>query len=252
MGQLATDVAELKKGKGQLPSDTKVNPSHGLSRDNNVNISHVSVLSSGKEFKANLSPGLVEGVVEDVTGNESDDEVSPVVPKNSNVKKPGLGENEKSENDKGGPSQVPFPSALLDPGKKNFIASRGPQKEELWDMFKQVKINLPLLDVIKQVPAYAKFLKELCTQKRQQKKKRPKRVDLTGQVSAVLNGELPPKLKDLGTPLINIQVGNFQMAKALLDLGAGVSILPGGLYDQYDFGPLARVETTVVLADLSH
>ncbi|XP_076883231.1 uncharacterized protein LOC143531934 [Bidens hawaiensis] len=35
-------------------------------------------------------------------------------------------------------------------------------------------------------------------------------------------------------------------------LGAGVSILPGGLYDQYDFGPLKRVETTVVLADLSH
>ncbi|XP_022031184.1 uncharacterized protein LOC110932135 [Helianthus annuus] len=189
MGQLATDVAELKKNKGQLPSDTK-------------------------------------GVVEDVTGNESDDEVSPVKPKESNVNKPGLGENEKSEKVEGEPSQVPFPSALLDPGKKNFIASRGPQKEELWDMFKQVKINLPLLDAIKQVPAYAKFLKELCTQKRQQKKKMPKRVDLTRQVSAVLNGELPPKLKDLDMPLINIQVGNFQMAKALLDLGAG---LPRGM-----------------------
>ncbi|KAI3670822.1 hypothetical protein L1987_87464 [Smallanthus sonchifolius] len=43
MGQLATEVAELKKGKGQLPSDTK----------------------------ANLSPGLVDGVVEDITGNEN-------------------------------------------------------------------------------------------------------------------------------------------------------------------------------------
>ncbi|XP_021996062.1 uncharacterized protein LOC110893251 [Helianthus annuus] len=252
MGQLATDMAALKKNKGQLPSDTKVNPSHGSSRGNNVNISHVSVLRSGKEFKANLSPELVEGVVKDVTGNESDDEVSLVKPKESNVNKPGLGENEKSEKVEGEPSQVAFPSALLDTGKKKFIASRGPQKEELWDMFKQVKINLPLLDAIKQVPAYAKFLKELCTQKRQQKKKMPKRVDLIGQVSAVLNGELPPKLKDPGTPLINIQVGNFQVAKALLDLGAGVSILPGGLYDQYDFGPLARVETTVVLADLSH
>ncbi|XP_076897119.1 uncharacterized protein LOC143550337 [Bidens hawaiensis] len=42
------------------------------------------------------------------------------------------------------------------------------------------------------------------------------------------------------------------MSRALLDLGAGVSILPGGLYDQYDFGPLKRVETTFVLADLSH
>ncbi|XP_021974668.1 uncharacterized protein LOC110869752 [Helianthus annuus] len=180
MGQLATDVAELKKSKGQLPSDTKVNPSHGSSR------------------------------------------VSPVKPKESNVNKPVLGENEKSEKVEGEPSQVPFPSALLDPGRKNFIASRGPHKEELWDMFKQVKINLPLLDAIKQVPAYAKFLKELCTQKRQQKKKMPKRVDLTEQVSAVLNGELPPKLQDPGTPLINIQVANFQMAKALLDLEAEV------------------------------
>ncbi|XP_076949539.1 uncharacterized protein LOC143622223 [Bidens hawaiensis] len=42
------------------------------------------------------------------------------------------------------------------------------------------------------------------------------------------------------------------MSRALLYLGAGVSILPGGLYDQYDVGHLKRVETTVVLADLSH
>ncbi|XP_076942179.1 uncharacterized protein LOC143611971 [Bidens hawaiensis] len=42
------------------------------------------------------------------------------------------------------------------------------------------------------------------------------------------------------------------MSRALFYLGAGMSILPGGLYDQYDFGPLKRVETTVVLADLSH
>ena len=87
------------------------------------------------------------------------------------LKKPKLGENEKSGKDEGEPSQVPFPSALLDPGKKNFIASRGPQKEEMWDMFKQVKINLPLLDAIKQVPAYAKLLKELCTQKGNKRRK---------------------------------------------------------------------------------
>ncbi|KAI3824039.1 hypothetical protein L1987_05486 [Smallanthus sonchifolius] len=226
MGQLATEVAELKKGKGQLPSDTKVNPSHSSSR--NIPINHVSVLRSGKEFKANLSPGLVGGVVEDITGNESDeDEISPsIVSKDpiveKEIKKPGLGEILKDKNKEGGPSQVPFPSALIDPGKKNFISTRGPQKEEMWEVFKQVKVNLSLLEAIKQVPA------------------------------AVLKGDLPPKLQDPGTPLINIQVGNFQMSRALLDLGAGVSILPGGLYDQYDFGPLKRVETTVVLADLSH
>ncbi|XP_076900495.1 uncharacterized protein LOC143554675 [Bidens hawaiensis] len=39
------------------------------------------------------------------------------------------------------------------------------------------------------------------------------------------------------------------MTRALLDLGAGVSILPGSLYDQYDFDPLRKADTTVVLAD---
>lgn len=34
------------------------------------------------------------------------------------------------------------------------------------ELFWKVNINIPLLDAIKQVPAYAKFLKELCTNKR--------------------------------------------------------------------------------------
>jgi len=57
------------------------------------------------------------------------------------------------------------------------------------------------------------------------KTKVPTRVNFTERVSAVLMGDLPPKLQDPGTPLIDIQVGNFKMSKALLDLGAGVSIL---------------------------
>ncbi|XP_076937530.1 uncharacterized protein LOC143605207 [Bidens hawaiensis] len=41
------------------------------------------------------------------------------------------------------------------------------------------------------------------------------------------------------------------MTRVLLDLGDGVSILPGSLYDQYDFGPFRKADTTVVLADLT-
>jgi hypothetical protein len=32
---------------------------------------------------------------------------------------------------------------------------------EIYELFKQVKVNIPLLDAIKQVPSYAKFLKDL-------------------------------------------------------------------------------------------
>ncbi|RVX17146.1 hypothetical protein CK203_003276 [Vitis vinifera] len=52
-----------------------------------------------------------------------------------------------------------FPQALH--GKK-----RTNNASEIFEVLKQVKVNIPLLDMIKQVPTYAKFLKDLCTVKK--------------------------------------------------------------------------------------
>jgi len=40
------------------------------------------------------------------------------------------------------------------------------KEKEILEVFKKVELNIPLLDAIKQIPKYAKFLKELCTTKR--------------------------------------------------------------------------------------
>ena len=53
----------------------------------------------------------------------------------------------------------PFPQALR--GKK-----KASQQAGILEVLRQVKVNIPLLDIIKQVPAYAKFLKDLYTIKR--------------------------------------------------------------------------------------
>ncbi|XP_022013910.1 uncharacterized protein LOC110913383 [Helianthus annuus] len=106
-----------------------------------------------------------------------------------------------------------------------------PPKDERWEDFKQAKINLPLLDDIKK------------------HNKLPEPVDLISHVSTVLWGALPQKAQDPGDPLIPIQIGTFKIERALLDLGACVSILLGSLYDQYNFGPLKKFDTPVVLAD---
>ena len=53
----------------------------------------------------------------------------------------------------------PFPQALR--GKK-----KASKKEGILEVLRQVKVNIPLLDMIKQVPTYAKFLKDLCTVKK--------------------------------------------------------------------------------------
>ncbi|GAV84057.1 LOW QUALITY PROTEIN: hypothetical protein CFOL_v3_27502, partial [Cephalotus follicularis] len=123
--------------------------------------------------------------------------------------------------------------------------------EEMMELFKQVQINLPLLDAIRQVPAYAKFLKDLCTTKRKLKTHIPKTVHHTKQVSAVLSNKLPLKLKDPGAPLISCKIGNLQIERALLDLGASVNILPSSVYDHFVIGKLKPTEVILQLADRS-
>ncbi|RDY07801.1 hypothetical protein CR513_08039, partial [Mucuna pruriens] len=46
----------------------------------------------------------------------------------------------------------------------------GPFRQKLLKMFWKVEINIPFLDAIKQIPKYAKFIKELCVHKRKKSK----------------------------------------------------------------------------------
>ncbi|RVW13139.1 Retrovirus-related Pol polyprotein from transposon 17.6 [Vitis vinifera] len=65
-----------------------------------------------------------------------------------------------------------------------------------FEVLRQVKVNIPLLDMIKQVPTYAKFLKDLCTVKRGLNVN--KKAFLTEQVSAIIQYKSPVKYKDPG------------------------------------------------------
>ena len=111
----------------------------------------------------------------------------------------------------------PFPQALRK--KKNSV-----NQIEILEVLRQVKVNIPLLDMIKQVPTYAKFLKDLCTVKRGLNVN--KKTFLTEQVSAIIECKTPVKYKDPRCPTISVNIGGFSVEKALLDLGASVNLLP--------------------------
>ncbi|RVW12881.1 Retrovirus-related Pol polyprotein from transposon 17.6 [Vitis vinifera] len=108
----------------------------------------------------------------------------------------------------------PFPQALH--GKKEIKNS-----SEILEVLRQVKVNIPLLDMIKQVPTYAKFLKDLCTVKRGLHV--TKNAFLTEQVSAIIQ-----------------------------NLGASVNLLPYSVYKQLGLGGLKPTAITLSLADSSH
>ena len=136
----------------------------------------------------------------------------------------------------------PFPQALR--GKKKI-----PNQAEIWEVLRQVKVNIPLLDMIKQVPTYAKFLKDLCTVKRGLGIE--KKAFLTEQVSAIIQSKTPVKYKDPGSPTISVNIGGTCIDKALLDLGASVNLLPYSMYKQLGLGELKPTNITFSLADRS-
>ena len=116
---------------------------------------------------------------------------------------------------------LPFPQALKEKKKvKN--------QTEFVKVLRQVKVNIPLLDMIKQVRIYAKFLKDLCTVKR--RLNIDKKAFLTEQVSAIIQCKTLVKYKDPGCPTISVNIGGTCVEKALLDLGASVNLLPYSNY----------------------
>ena len=125
----------------------------------------------------------------------------------------------------------PFPQALR--SKKKKI----PNQAEIWEVLRQVKVNIPLLDMIKQVPTYAKFLKDLRTVKRGLGIE--KKAFLTEQVSAIILNKTLVKYMDPGSPTISVNIGGTCIDKSLLDLGANVNLLSYSVYKQLGLGELS-------------
>ena len=115
----------------------------------------------------------------------------------------------------------PFPQPLK--GKK-----KASKRAEILEVMRQVKVNISLLDMIKQVPTYAKFLKDLCLVKRGLNV--DNKVFPTKQVSAIIQCKTPVMYKDPGYQTISVNIGGTCVEKALLDLGASVNLLPYSVY----------------------
>ena len=78
---------------------------------------------------------------------------------------------------------VPYTQALNRPKAKISKSD-----DNLLEAFKKVTINIPLIDVIKHIPSYAKFIKGICTPHRNRR-----RIQLSETVSSIMMIFLPLK-----------------------------------------------------------
>ncbi|XP_071939784.1 uncharacterized protein [Coffea arabica] len=122
-----------------------------------------------------------------------------------------------------------FPSRLESSKKQD-------KEKEILEVFRKVEINIPLLDTIKQVPKYMKFLKNLCINK---KKLRGHEHIVVGEnVSAILQRKLPPKCENPDIFTIPCKIGHSKIKNAMLDLRASINVILKSIYDSLNLGPL--------------
>ncbi|XP_061339550.1 uncharacterized protein LOC133286182 [Gastrolobium bilobum] len=94
------------------------------------------------------------------------------------------------------------------------------QKKQ-WDFSRFEKPPYPMGKALEEKPSYATFLKETLSKKR--KLTEDEHVTLTEECSAILQKNLPPKLKDPGSFSIPCTIGKMTIEKVLCDLGASIN-----------------------------
>ncbi|CAN6571013.1 unnamed protein product [Malus baccata var. baccata] len=234
MSQLASLMGQQHQ-PGRLPNQTVTNP--------NAEQLNAMTLRSGKEVFEH--PRLQQGELQ--TKNLEQDEASTEIEKSSKA----VELNKNNSNSVRKEIQNSFNSCVPIPFPRRFMKSKKEQTDkEILDTFRKVQVNLPLLDAIKQVPKYAKFLKELCTNKRRFNDQET--VALSEEASAVLQRKLPPKLKDAGSFTIPCVIGGKEFGRALCDLGASINLMPYSVYESLNLGELKETKVIIQLADRSN
>ncbi|XP_012846861.1 PREDICTED: uncharacterized protein LOC105966829 [Erythranthe guttata] len=137
---------------------------------------------------------------------------------------------------------IPYPERL----KKNKLKD---QFMKFIEKIKQIRINIPFAEALEVMPNYTKFMKEVLLNKLRIEE--DTLVTLTTTCSAILQSNLPWKIKDLGSYTIPFIIGNSTFDKALCDLGASINLMPMSVFLKLGLGNLNRTRVTLQLSDRS-
>ncbi|XP_070019349.1 uncharacterized protein [Nicotiana sylvestris] len=135
---------------------------------------------------------------------------------------------------------APFPQRLAKYQKEE-------QYKKFLEMLKQIQVNILLIDTLKEMPGYAKMMKDLMSQKFDFQDLAT--VTLTQTCSAVVTRPIAEKLSDPGSFTIPCTIGDFAFAKALCDLGANINLMPLEIYKRLGIGRARPTSMLLQLAD---
>ncbi|XP_021745538.1 uncharacterized protein LOC110711466 [Chenopodium quinoa] len=247
VAQLAERVTNLANEK--LPGQPTTNP---------ATTHHIKAISlrSGKSYegpRSDQSEHNKEGEeqeVEEVHGDNQGQRIENSVEGGIEKKKGEGSEKSKEVGKDKQPSTSYQPSRFEPPPPypERIVERRLNDKyNKFMAMLKSLHINIPFLEAMTQMPPYAKFLKELLSNK---KKLSDECITLPHQVSALVQRTLPTKQCDPGSFTLPVKIGDMETTGALADLGASVSLMPLSIAKKLKFEMIPS-RKVIQLADRS-
>ncbi|XP_075098010.1 uncharacterized protein LOC142175325 [Nicotiana tabacum] len=116
-------------------------------------------------------------------------------------------------------------------------------------IFCEVQNNIPLVDILQEVPKYAKYIKDIVANKKRLTEFET--VALTEECSSRIQSKQPQKLKDTGSLTIQISIGKHAVGRALCDLGASINLMPLSVFIQLELGESCLTTMILQLVDRS-
>ncbi|XP_048226332.1 uncharacterized protein LOC125368983 [Ricinus communis] len=135
---------------------------------------------------------------------------------------------------------IPYPARL----KQEKIDQ---QFGKFLDLFKQLRINIPFVEAISQMPKYVRFLKEILRNKR--KLEDLGLMTLNEECSAILQNKLLVKRRDLGSFTVPCIISDLHISNALADLGASINLMPSSLFERLGLSKHKPTGMSIQLAE---
>lgn len=234
IAQIAQQVNHLSRPQGHFPGQPETNPKGQM---------NAIILRSGKELEG-PQVSMKEATPEAPDESSTAQDTPPEAP-NERVH---TEETQEAPTERVSPPVKPYRPPV--PYPQRLIRAKEEHKYgKFLEMLKKFHINIPFLEAITDMPSYAKFLKDLLSNKG--KLLENATVALTEECSAIIQNKLPPKLTDPGSFSIPCSVGDVAISRALCDLGASVSLMPYSICQKLQVGELKPTTISLQLADRS-
>ncbi|XP_023766076.1 uncharacterized protein LOC111914613 [Lactuca sativa] len=144
------------------------------------------------------------------------------------------------------PSVKPYQPLLPFPGRARQDKHDVDYQKNL-EHIKALQINMPFTEAVAQMPKYAKFLKELLTNRK--KMEEIKDVVFNENCSAAMLNKMPKKKGDPGSLTLPCQFGNLATIHALADSGACVNLMPYSFFKKLDLPEPRPIRVAIHLAN---